>query len=283
MSALLPERAWRVTSLWPAFARQLSLERADRVLHRQPGRPLVGVGDRDESANRVGARLDVELHVAAGPEQPPLRRWAQVRLGLRVAERLVGAGDDRQVHLARRLAELREIGRASPLGPVGHQGCPSVDSEARWIEPPRAITALSRKLAASTPPSTSASLIMNRATASRLVSSRGNPEDVYCVIKCFSHVRYRFGAKAGSRCREVGPDWHPRCSHALRQHRTGHWEGASARQAPQLSHYQEAEPSAGASHSSSKGSTRNARFTHHSQLSFAGDAVCRLLAGQWIS
>jgi hypothetical protein len=74
MNALLPERTWRVASLWPAFARKLSLQRADRVLHRQPGRPLVGVGDRNEPANRVGARLDVELHIAAGPEQPPLRR-----------------------------------------------------------------------------------------------------------------------------------------------------------------------------------------------------------------
>ena len=51
---------------------RLPLERADRVLHRQSGRPLVGVGDRNEPANRVGARLDVELLIAAGPEQPPL-------------------------------------------------------------------------------------------------------------------------------------------------------------------------------------------------------------------
>ena len=75
MNALPPERAWRVAALWSAFARKLSLKRADRVLHRQTGRPLVGVGDRNEPANRVGARLDVELHIAAGPEQPPLRRW----------------------------------------------------------------------------------------------------------------------------------------------------------------------------------------------------------------
>ena len=52
MSALSPERAWRVASLGPAFARQLSLERADRVLHGQPGRPLVGIG-RNEPADRM--------------------------------------------------------------------------------------------------------------------------------------------------------------------------------------------------------------------------------------
>jgi hypothetical protein len=48
--ALPFERAWRVASLWEAFARKFSLKRADRVLHRQPGRPLVGVRDRNEPA-----------------------------------------------------------------------------------------------------------------------------------------------------------------------------------------------------------------------------------------
>ena len=63
----LPARIW-LPSLGSAFTRQLLLKRADRVLHRQSGGPFVGVGDRNEPANRFGARLDVELNIAAGLE-----------------------------------------------------------------------------------------------------------------------------------------------------------------------------------------------------------------------
>ena len=98
-------------------------------------------------------------------------------------------------------------------------GCPSFDSEARWIEPSRAITALSRKLAASTPPSTSASLIMNLATASRLVSSLGPiPRMSTAPSRAFpSHVRDSFGAENWPQMSEGEPQLAYRCSHALRQ------------------------------------------------------------------
>ena len=116
-------------------------------------------------------------------------------------------------------------------------GCPSFDSEARWLDPSRAITALSRRLAASTPPSTSASLIMNLATASRLVSSLGPiPEDVCRVLKGFSHVRDSFPGQSWPLMSEVavGLNWHPVAPMLCAKHTTGHRSSVIARQAHQL-------------------------------------------------
>ena len=137
--------------------------------------------------------------------------------------------------------EFTSIGRFSPLGPVGIRLSVLCQVKRRWIDPPRAITALSRQARRIHAP-VDFGKFDNEPSDSFAFGfvARPNPEDVYRALKGFSHVRDRFGAKAGSPRSEGKPQLASRCSHALRQAYHGTSERRECASSPsifKLRHY----------------------------------------------